>query len=74
MNHSPADLLNTSLQQLPLVAILRGLTPQEAPAIGHALVDAGFMLLEVPLNSPRPLDSIGALSAQHPHCSSARAR
>ena len=66
MNHSPADLLNTSLQQLPLVAILRGLTPQEAPAIGHALVEAGFMLLEVPLNSPRPLDSIGALSAQHP--------
>jgi 2-dehydro-3-deoxyphosphogalactonate aldolase len=55
-----------ALQQLPLVAILRGLTPQEAPAIGHALVDSGFALIEVPLNSPRPLDSIAALAAEHP--------
>ncbi len=55
-----------ALQQLPLVAILRGLTPQEAPAIGQALVDSGFALIEVPLNSPRPLDSIAALAAQHP--------
>jgi len=54
-----------ALQQLPLVAILRGLTPQEAPAIGQALVDSGFALIEVPLNSPRPLDSIAALAAQH---------
>jgi 2-dehydro-3-deoxyphosphogalactonate aldolase len=42
----------------PLVAILRGLTPAEAPAIGDALVDAGFTLIEVPLNSPDPLASI----------------
>jgi 2-dehydro-3-deoxyphosphogalactonate aldolase len=55
-----------ALQQLPLVAILRGLTPEEAPAIGQALVDSGFALIEVPLNSPRPLDSIAALAAQHP--------
>ncbi len=55
-----------ALQQLPLVAILRGLTPQEAPAIGHALVDSGFTLIEVPLNSPSPLDSIAALAAEHP--------
>ncbi|KLE35943.1 2-dehydro-3-deoxy-6-phosphogalactonate aldolase [Aurantiacibacter luteus] len=46
----------------PLVAILRGLTPMEAPAIGEALVDAGFTLVEVPLNSPSPLDSIAALA------------
>ena len=64
--HAPADLLKTSLQQLPLVAILRGLTPQEAPAIGQSLVDAGFVLLEVPLNSPQALDSIAALATQHP--------
>jgi 2-dehydro-3-deoxyphosphogalactonate aldolase len=63
---NPADLLQTSLQQLPLVAILRGLTPLEAPDIGQALTRAGFVLLEVPLNSPRPLDSIAALAAQHP--------
>jgi 2-dehydro-3-deoxyphosphogalactonate aldolase len=55
-----------ALQQLPLVAILRGLTAEEAPAIGQALVDSGFALIEVPLNSPRPLDSIVALAAQHP--------
>lgn len=46
----------------PLVAILRGLTPTEAPAIGDALVDAGFTLIEVPLNSPDPLASIGLLA------------
>ena len=42
----------------PLVAILRGLTPAEAPAIGDALADAGFTLIEVPFNSPDPLASI----------------
>lgn len=63
---TPAQLLASGLQQLPLVAILRGLTPAEAPAIGQALTTAGFVLLEVPLNSPQPLDSIAALSAQHP--------
>lgn len=66
MNTTPADLLASGLQQLPLVAILRGLTPAEAPAIGQALTSAGFLLLEVPLNSPQPLDSIAALATQHP--------
>lgn len=42
----------------PLVAILRGLTPEEAPVIGDALADAGFTLIEVPLNSPDPFTSI----------------
>ena len=46
----------------PLVAILRGLTPEEAPAVGDALVDAGFTLIEVPLNSPDPLRSIALLA------------
>ena len=46
----------------PLVAILRGLKPEEAVEIGEALYGAGSRLMEVPLNSPRPLDSIEALS------------
>lgn len=45
-----------------LMAILRGLTPEEAPAIGEALVEAGILRLEVPLNSPRPLESIALLA------------
>ena len=48
------DALNT----LPLVAILRGLRPDEALAVGEQLVEAGFKILEVPLNSPEPFDSI----------------
>ena len=51
-----------TLDALPLIAILRGLTPEEAPAVGDALVDAGFRVLEIPLNSPRPLDSIRILA------------
>ena len=46
----------------PLVAILRGVKPQEIEAIGEALIDAGFGMIEVPLNSPDPLDSIGVLA------------
>lgn len=46
------------LDPLPLVAILRGLTPDEAVDIGRALVGAGFRMLEVPLNSPQPFESI----------------
>ena len=50
----------------PLVAILRGITPAEAEPAGHALVDAGFRLLEVPLNSPEPLRSIELLARALP--------
>lgn len=46
---------------LPLVAILRGLTPAEAVPAANALYDAGFRLIEVPLNSPDPFDSIDAI-------------
>lgn len=55
-------MLTPWLKPLPLVAILRGLTPDEAVATGHALVEAGFRMLEVPLNSPRPIDSIARLA------------
>jgi len=46
----------------PLVAILRGVKPDEVEAIGEALVEAGFRLIEVPLNSPEPFDSIARLA------------
>jgi 2-dehydro-3-deoxyphosphogalactonate aldolase len=54
------------MAQLPLIAILRGLTPAQAPAIGQALVDSGFAIIEVPLNSPEPLQSIKALTGLFP--------
>ncbi len=50
------------LDRMPLVAILRGITPEDAVPVGRALVDAGFVVIEVPLNSPRPLDSIRRLA------------
>jgi 2-dehydro-3-deoxyphosphogalactonate aldolase len=59
-------LLSQALAQLPLIAILRGLTPTEAPTIGQALVDSGFVIIEVPLNSPDPLASIRALTDKFP--------
>ncbi|RYF95666.1 MAG: 2-dehydro-3-deoxy-6-phosphogalactonate aldolase [Caulobacteraceae bacterium] len=46
------------LETLPLIAILRGVKPEEAVDIAAALEAAGFLALEVPLNSPRPLESI----------------
>jgi len=56
-------MLTPWLTPLPLVAILRGLAPDEAVATGRAIVDTGFRMLEVPLNSPRPIDSIARLAA-----------
>lgn len=45
----------------PMVAILRGLTPAEAPAVGRILFTAGFRMLEVPLNRPGAIEAIGVL-------------
>jgi 2-dehydro-3-deoxyphosphogalactonate aldolase len=50
-----------AIARLPLVAILRGLKPVEAPAILEALLAHGFSLIEIPLNSPEPLASIAAM-------------
>jgi 2-dehydro-3-deoxyphosphogalactonate aldolase len=50
------------MAELPLVAILRGIRPDKAEAIGAALVTAGFRLIEVPLNSPEPFRSIEILA------------
>lgn len=52
----------SALAALPLIAILRGIRPDEVEAAGEALVDAGFTLIEVPLNSPDPLVSIERLA------------
>lgn len=45
----------------PLIAIIRGVTPDAAEAVGSALVEAGIRIIEVPLNSPQPFDSIARL-------------
>ncbi|AWN51204.1 2-dehydro-3-deoxy-6-phosphogalactonate aldolase [Methylobacterium sp. 17Sr1-1] len=52
------------LLRCPLVAILRGVTPDEVEAIGEALVAAGVVILEVPLNSPEPVESVRRLAAR----------
>jgi len=49
------------MAHLPLIAILRGVTTDEAPAMAKALVDAGITQIEVPLNSPTPFASITAM-------------
>jgi len=55
------DTFDAAFAKCPLVAILRGVAPHEIDAIGDALVDVGFTLIEVPLNSPDPLDSVARL-------------
>ncbi|QBE63716.1 2-dehydro-3-deoxy-6-phosphogalactonate aldolase [Pseudoduganella lutea] len=59
-------IFTTAFERLPLVAILRGLQPAEAEAIGAALYGAGFRLIEVPLNSPDPFASIARLAHSLP--------
>lgn len=60
MTHLAA--FDAAFAQCPLIAILRGVLPDEVEAIGDALVDAGFTLIEVPLNSPDPFDSVARLA------------
>ncbi len=54
--------LRDALSALPLVAILRGVRPEEVVGIGGALLDAGFRAIEVPLNSPEPMESVRRLA------------
>jgi 2-dehydro-3-deoxyphosphogalactonate aldolase len=54
---------DAAFRRCPLIAILRGVAPDEVVGIGEALVEAGFHLIEVPLNSPDPLDSIARLTS-----------
>jgi len=63
---TPQEKFQAAAASLPLVAILRGLSPAEAPSVGDALFEAGFRLIEVPLNSPEPLKSIELLRQRLP--------
>lgn len=61
---SASELLHQYLDQCPLVAIVRGVTSDEAEAIGEAIYEGGIRIIEVPLNSPDPLTSIERLAAK----------
>jgi 2-dehydro-3-deoxyphosphogalactonate aldolase len=59
---SAKELLRRYFDQCPLIAIIRGVTPAEAEAIGDSIYEAGIRIIEVPLNSPDPLASIERLA------------
>ncbi|SEN62027.1 2-dehydro-3-deoxy-6-phosphogalactonate aldolase [Halomonas caseinilytica] len=65
MNETQRKTLDEALETLPLVAILRGITPEEVEDVCDALIGAGFRMIEIPLNSPRPWESIERAVA---HC------
>ncbi len=58
-------MLDKYFAECPLVAILRGVAPEEVVAVADILFDAGFRIIEVPLNSPQPLESITRLSQSY---------
>jgi len=60
---SALERLELYLGACPLIAIIRGVTPDDAEAIGRALFENGIRIIEVPLNSPDPLKSIERLAA-----------
>ncbi len=66
LHADPGATLRHHLAVCPLIAILRGITPSEAVPVGQALWQAGFRIIEVPLNSPDALRSIAALRAALP--------
>ena len=55
---------DAAFARCPLIAILRGVRPDEVEDVGEALVEAGFTLIEVPMNSPDPLDSVARLATR----------
>lgn len=59
--------LQSYLDALPLVAIVRGITPGAAISVAEILYQAGFRIIEVPLNSPQPFDSIAAIAKRFGH-------
>ena len=59
--YAPHAGLAAAFELCPLIAILRGVTPADAADHGRALYEAGFRIMEVPLNSPQPFDSIAAI-------------
>ena len=58
--------IDTAIETCPLVGILRGLTPDRAKVVGETLYQAGFRVLEVPINSPSPYESIAILRQSLP--------
>ena len=60
------DIFDACIAKMPLVAVLRGITPDEAIPVADALTTAGFKILEITLNSPDPFNSIKQLVN---HCS-----
>lgn len=56
---------HNALNTMPLIAILRGVKPADAVAVADVLVESGFHIIEVPLNSPAPLQSIEAIAHQY---------
>jgi len=63
---TPHEKFSAALPLLPLIGILRGIRPNEALAVGEALCATGWPLIEVPLNSPQPLESIGQMAGAFP--------
>jgi 2-dehydro-3-deoxyphosphogalactonate aldolase len=61
---NPRDEIRRRLDECPLVAIIRGVTPDDSEAIGDALYSAGIRIIEVPLNSPDPLESIRRIAGR----------
>jgi len=59
---SAKELFDRYLGECPLVGIVRGVRPDEAEAIGDAIIEGGIRIIEVPLNSPDPLNSIERLA------------
>jgi len=60
---SAVERFNSYLSECPLIAIIRGVKPNEAEAIGAAIFASGIRIIEVPLNSPEPFESIRALAS-----------
>lgn len=60
---TPLETFRAHIRECPLIAIIRGITPEAAEGVGAALIEAGIRTIEVPLNSPRPFDSIARLAS-----------
>ena len=58
-----AEIFANHVKRCPVIAILRGITPEEVIPVGRALMECGVRIIEIPLNSPEPFESIRSLSA-----------